>query len=418
MLKIRRIVGWLVALALVGAGAWGYYRWRNAAPAFQVKTVKVSRANIVGKVTATGTLSARITVQVGCQVSGRIAELLVDFNSPVKKGQLLAKMDDRVLKTEVLKARAAVMQAQATYNCAKTTAIIAKKAYERLRGLQVQGVAAQADVDTAEASYVADEAAIAVDREQVVTAVAALKEAEINLDFAAIIAPIDGVVLTRSVDVGQTVAASLSTPTLFTIAEDLRVLQVDTSVTEGDVSKLTAGMAATFTVDAFPGRTFTGKVREVRNAAAIVQNVVTYDAVIDVTNDGLELRPSMTATVTFVYQEHDDVLALPNAAFRFKPTPELLASLAAPSASSSRGHSDRPRAAKDPSRRMLWKYENNKLSRSFVEVGITDGTNTEVVSGLGEETPIVWDILVGAAVQTSNSANPLLGGGGGPPRRY
>jgi HlyD family secretion protein len=417
MSTVRRIVGWIVILALIGGGAWGYYRWRNSAAAMQVKTVKATRMTIAGKVTATGTLSARITVQVGSQVSGRIAELLVDYNSPVKKGQLLAKIDDRVLKAEVIKARASVAQAGATYNKSKATAALSKKAFERLKGLHDQGIAAQADVDTAESTLVSAEADISVAEAQIATAQAALNEAEINLDFATISAPIDGVVLTRSVDVGQTVAASLSAPTLFTIAQDLRVLQLDTSVTEGDVSKLTAGMTATFTVDAFPGRTFTGKVREVRNAATIVQNVVTYDAVIDVVNDSLELRPSMTATVTFVYQERKDVLALPNAALRFKPSPDLLATLTPPSASASAGRAERAKAPKNPNQKMIWKYDDNKPSRVFVEVGMTDGTNTEIVSGLDENTPIISDILVGAAAKASSGSNPFSVGGAGTSRR-
>src|SRR6476646_3439942 len=318
---------WIVLglLVLVGGGI-GIRQWRKhaaAAAAPRYETVAVDRGPIVAKVTATGTLSALVTVQVGTQVSGRIKQLMVDFNSPVKKGQVIAKSEPALFQAALESARANYLAAQGTVTKLEAQAENAKVQYDRAVALFERKAIAQADLDTAKATMRAADGDVTASRGNMEQAKASLHQAQVNLDYTTIVSPTTGVVISRSVDVGQTVAASLSAPTLFLIAEDLTKMQVDTSVAEADIGKLKADMDAAFTVDAYPSRTFKGKIRQIRNAPQTQQNVVTYDAVIDVANPGLELRPGMTANVTFIYAEADDALLVPNAALRYRPPPEL-----------------------------------------------------------------------------------------------
>ncbi|HEY6004768.1 MAG TPA: efflux RND transporter periplasmic adaptor subunit, partial [Anaeromyxobacter sp.] len=321
MTRRRKIVVAAVVAALVAAG--GIWRWRSggkSGPA-AIETARVDRGRIVAKVTATGTLSALVTVQVGSQVSGRIASLEADFNSPVKKGQVIARIDPQLFDAAVEQARANAVAAQGNLAKAKAQALDAQRQLERTRALAERKLVAQADLDTAEAGADAAKASVEAAQGSLEQTRAALHQAQVNLAYTRIVSPTNGVVISRNVDVGQTVAASLQAPTLFVIAEDLSKMQVDTSVAEADVGRLRAGMPATFTVDAFPGEVFRGNVRQVRNAPQTVQNVVTYDAVVDVSNPEQKLKPGMTATATFVYAEKDDVLRVPNAALRFRPPP-------------------------------------------------------------------------------------------------
>ncbi len=320
---MKRLVVWLSVLAVLAAG--GFYAWRykqaHAPAPYTFQTEAVSRHHIVGKITATGTLLATVTVTVGTQVSGRIQKILVDFNSPVKKGQLIAKIDPLLFQAALEQSRANFLQAQAQLASNRAQAELTQKLYARELALQKDNLAAQQDVDTAQTNAAVAVANVAVAQASVAQAQASLHQAETNLDYTNIVSPIDGTVISRNVDVGQTVAASLSAPTLFTIAQDLRKMQVNTNVSEGDVGRLVEGMDATFTVDAFPGRRFKGKISQIRNSATTTQNVVTYDAVIDVDNADLKLRPGMTANSTVVYAEKSDVLAVPNPALRFHPPP-------------------------------------------------------------------------------------------------
>jgi HlyD family secretion protein len=265
-----------------------------------------------------------MTVQVGAQVSGRVVELHADFNDKVKKGQLIAKLDDVVLKSQIDQAAANLALAAANVNKAEVALVDADRQYKRQKVLQDQSLVAGATVESAQVAYDTAKAALAASRATQAQAAANLAQARLNLSYATIYSPVDGVVLSRAVDVGQTVAASLQAPTLFTIAEDLARMQIDTAVAEGDVGRLTEGMKATFTVDAFPGRQFHGVVRQVRNAPTTTQGVVTYDAVIDVDNSDHALRPGMTANVTFVLAQVADAVKIPNAALRFKPSREQL----------------------------------------------------------------------------------------------
>src|SRR6185436_10906848 len=298
----------VVAVAVLVGGGVGIWQWRKhaaagAAPRFE--TVAIDRGPITAKVTATGTLSALVTVQVGTQVSGRIKEILVDFNAPVKKGQVIARIEPALFQAAMESARANYLAAQGSIAKLEAQAENAKLQYERSEQLFERKAIAQADLDTARATQRAAEGDLLAARGNMAQAKASLHQAQVNLDYTTIISPTTGVVISRSVDVGQTVAASLSAPTLFLIAEDLTKMQVDTSVAEADIGKLKAEMEATFTVDAYPSRTFKGKIRQIRNAPQTQQNVVTYDAVIDVGNPGLELRPGMTANVTFIYDHRD-----------------------------------------------------------------------------------------------------------------
>ncbi len=321
----RRIVLLILGLAILGAGLFAWRAKAARAPALQLETARVERGRIEAKVTATGTLSALVTVQVGSQVSGRIQALYADFNSVVKKGELVAKIDPQLFQASVAQAKANLVAAQGNLAKARAQALDAMRQYARSKALAEEKLIARAELDTAESNAAALAAQVEAAMGSVEQARAALNSAEVNLAYTDIVSPTNGVVISRSVDVGQTVAASLQAPTLFVIAEDLSKMQVDTSVAESDVGRLTPGMDVTFSVDAYPSKVFRGKVRQIRNAPQTVQNVVTYDAVVDVGNPELELKPGMTANVTFIYAEKDDVLRVPNAGLRFKPPPELLA---------------------------------------------------------------------------------------------
>ena len=323
----------LLVLAGVVSGVW-WWRSRNAAPDVTYRTAPVERRKIAARVTASGTLEATVTVQIGAQVSGRVAKLSADYNSAVKKGQVIAKIDPQLFIAAVERERANFAAAKAGVVRAEAQQRDADLVLKRATSLTEQGLASAAELQTAQTNVAVAVAQTEVAKATLQQASAALNQAQVNLSYTDIISPIDGVVLSRSVDVGQTVASSLQAPVLFTIAEDLRKMQVHTSVAEGDVGRLQPGMETWFTVDAFPGQRFKGTIAQIRNAAQTVQNVVTYDAVIDVDNEDLRLRPGMTATTTIVFAERSDVLAIPNAAMRFKPPAEIASAIASSRAAS------------------------------------------------------------------------------------
>ncbi len=339
-MTIKRWIPRIVALALVAGGVALLLvkkPWAKAATPITYSTVTVGRGNIAAQVTANGTLSARGTVLVGAQVSGRVVELHADFNDKVTKGQIIAKLDPQLLKAQIDSASASLALASANVNKAQVAVADADRQLKRQRTLQEQQLVAGATVESAEVAYDTARAALLATKASVAQAAANLAQAKLSLSYATIYSPVDGVVLSRAVDVGQTVAASLSAPTLFTIAEDLGRMQIDTAVAEADVGRLTEGMKAQFTVDAFPGKTFDGIVRQVRNAPTTTSGVVTYDAVIDVDNVDKSLRPGMTANVTFVLQQVADAVKIPNAALRFKPTREQMQAMRGESGGSGSG---------------------------------------------------------------------------------
>jgi HlyD family secretion protein len=297
------------------------------------RLVKVERGAVDLIVTATGTINPVINVLVGSQVSGTIKALYADFNSQVKEGQVIAQIDPAIFqaqvdqaKANVLNTQASLLNAQANLVKAEVAVVDAKRNLDRNKPLLERQVIAQATLDTAQVNYDTAVAQIEVaksqvesSRAQVEQAKAGLNLAETNLRYATIRSPVNGTVISRNVDVGQTVAASLQAPTLFTIAKDLTKMQVDTNVSEADVGRITVGQDSTFTVDAYAGRTFRGRVSEIRNAPIIVQNVVTYDVVILVDNKDLKLKPGMTANVSVMIAHREGVLKIPNAALRFQP---------------------------------------------------------------------------------------------------
>jgi HlyD family secretion protein len=447
---VRRSIVAVAALAVVGAGGAGVWRWRKThrKPPVEFDTANVDRGRIIARVTATGTLSALVTVQVGTQVSGTIQKLFVDFNSPVKKGQLIAKIDPQLIAASLEQARANFEAAQGNLVKAEAQERDAGRQFERSRGLLDRKLIAQADFDTSQANLEVAKGSTAAARGSQAQAKAALYQAQVNLDMTKIVSPTDGTVISRSVDVGQTVAASLAAPTLFVIAKDLREMQVDTSVAEADVGRLSAGMAATFTVDAFPGERFRGTVRQIRNAPTTLQNVVTYDAVIDVGNPDLKLRPGMTANITFIAAEKDAVLRVPNAAMRFKPTPEIFGALglavpptvrdaaaragaggpggagtgAGGGARSGGGPGGpgggRPGGAGGPGggrargdaptdRRSVWALRDGKPQQVPLRIGLSDGSLTEVVEGdLHEGEVVIVDASVADGQSEAAAAAP------------
>jgi HlyD family secretion protein len=383
------LLAWLCTLLLAGAGVFLYLRFgaaKDAAPP-KFDTARVDRGPLVAKITATGTLSALVTVQVGSQVSGRLQDIYADFNSTVKKGEVIAKIDPQLFSAARAQASANAAAAQANAMRSEAQAVEAERQYKRMQSLGDQKLIAQADTDTAQANWLSAKAQVAASKAAIEQAAAALHQADVNLAYTTIVSPINGVVISRSVDVGQTVAASLQAPTLFVIAEDLRKMQVDASVSEADVGKLSPGMPASFTVDAFPGERFRGSIRQIRNAAQTLQNVVTYNSVIDVGNPDQKLRPGMTASVVFVYANRDDVLRVPNSALRFRPTPEVLMQLREaggdarrPGPPKERPHAD-PAVEDDPGRRTVWVLRDGKPRPVVIRIGVSDGTLTEVTDG-------------------------------------
>ncbi|HMG24128.1 MAG TPA: efflux RND transporter periplasmic adaptor subunit, partial [Kofleriaceae bacterium] len=329
-MKLKRWIPRIIVIALaVGAAVFLIVNkpWAKGDDPITFSTVTVSKGSIAAQVTANGTLSAVGTVQVGAQVSGRVVELHADFNDKVKKGQVIAKLDESVLQAQIDQAAASLALAAANVNKAAVAVADAERQLTRQKSLQDQQLVAGATVESAQVAYDTAKAALSASRASQAQAQATLAQAKLNQSYATIYSPVDGVVLSRAVDVGQTVAASLQAPVLFTIAEDLARMQIDTAVSEGDVGRLVEGMKATFTVDAFPGRQFTGVVRQVRNAPTTTQGVVTYDAVIDVDNSDKALRPGMTTNVTFVLAQVADAIKIPNAALRFKPSREQIAAV-------------------------------------------------------------------------------------------
>jgi len=382
---------WLAIALVLAAGGYAAYALRAAAPAAEYSSATVARGDIVARVTATGTLSALVTVQVGSQVSGRVQALYADFSAPVHKGQLIAKIDPQLFQAEVEQQQANLVSAEANLLRAQVQARDAQRQARRADELAPRGLISQSERDTTRASAEAAEATVAAARASLGQARAALQRARIHLAYTDIISPTDGVVISRSVDVGQTVAASLQAPTLFTIAQDLRKMQVDTNVAESDVGRLQAGMKASFTVDAYPGERFQGRVRQVRDAATTTQNVVTYDAVLDVANEDLRLKPGMTANVTFVYASKQDVLRVPNAALRFRPPANatgLPAGADKPPQRRSRGEEspDAPRT--------VWRLRAGAAEPVQIRTGISDGSYTEIVDGgLQEGDEVVTDMV-------------------------
>jgi HlyD family secretion protein len=381
-----------IATVVTFAVAFAQSKKRAEKPSVAYETAPVARGRIQARVTASGTLSPIITVQVGSQVSGRIQSLGADFNSVVKKGQVIARIDPELFRAAVEQAKANLLVAQSNVTKSEAQVDDARRQADRSRELFSKHLIAQADFDTAETNRRVAEATLDSARSSSVQAEAALHQSKINLDYTTITSPIDGTVISRNVDVGQTVAASLASPTLFLIAQDLKRMQVDTNIAEADVGRLKAGIGALFTVDAYPGDVFHGTIREVRNAPQTIQNVVTYDAVIDVDNSDLRLKPGMTANVTVVFADRADVLRVANAALRFRPPPELTGP-GEPFAVAKTTEGSVPVEVSND-RRTVWVLENGMPRAVEVRIGVSDGTFTELVqSTLPEGAALVTEAI-------------------------
>ncbi|MCU1246506.1 MAG: efflux transporter, family, subunit [Acidobacteria bacterium] len=429
-MKVRRLTVILFLAASLAACN------RSGSKGEQYKTEKAERGSITMTVTATGTISAVTTVQIGSQVSGVISRLYADFNSRVNKGQLLAELDPTPFQ-------ATVEQRQADLTKSKVEAANAKITYERQRRLVGAGLAAQADLDAARAAYESAQA-------QIQQSTAGLSQALTNLKYTKISSPIDGVVVDRQYDVGQTVAASFQAPTLFSIAQDLTKMQVQADVDQSDIGRVQVGQPVRFTVDAYPDEEFRGRISQMRLNATVSQNVVSYPVIIEVPNPGERLRPKMTANVTIDVAQVRDVLRIPNAALRFRPADEKPAAATGTSAgqrTSTQARTDTQTASStqgsDTERRAFGMGQrqrglagaagafshgpprekrpqtiyilgpDKKLKQVQVRTGISDGRYTEVVDG---ELKAGDDVVIGLA--TSKVEGPAafgggMGGGGG-----
>ncbi len=354
-------------LVLAGVAAFVLISTRNNG--VQFRTEKIAKGEIVSSVTATGTVNAVVTVLVGTQVSGTIERLYVDFNSQVKAGQLIAQIDPATFKAQVDQAKANLLAAKANLQKAEAALVDAKRTLDRNTQLFSKGLIARSDLDTADTAHETNKALVSAGKAQVVQSQAALDFAVTNLRYTKIVSPVDGTVVSRNVDVGQTVAASFQTPTLFTIAQDLTKMQIDTNVPEADVGRIKVGQDVEFNVDAYPDTLFKGTVSQVRIAPITVQNVVTYDVVILVRNEDLKLRPGMTANVSIIIAKKDGVLKIPNAALRFKLSDKQ---------SSAPSQASAPSSQKGPG---IWILENGKPVRVKMSLGISDGNYTEIASG-------------------------------------
>src|SRR5262245_50009047 len=317
----------LVLLALAGGGGYAYYKYRKKAPEPTVMTAAVSRGDIADTVGATGTLQAVTTVQVGTQVSGTIQELHADFNSLVKKDQVIARLDPSLFETQIEQGRANLIRAQADLERLKVSLDDARTKQNRARELAGRQLIPQSELDTAEVNTRSIEAQIRSSQAQVTQAEASLNQNQVNLEHTVIRAPIDGLVISRNVDVGQTVAASMQAPTLFVLAADLTKMQVVANLDESDVGRIRPGQHVRFRVDAYPTEDFAGSVAQVRLQPIIQQNVVTYATVIDVPNPELKLKPGMTANVNIEIARRSNVVRIPNTALRFRPSTDIFTAL-------------------------------------------------------------------------------------------
>lgn len=365
---------WLISILFIlligGGGIW--YWWASGTPPIQYKTALVERGPITAIVTATGTINPVVSVQVGSQVSGKVAQLFADFNSKVIKGQILAQIDQKPFKARLSQARAAVKSARGNLAKAKVLAIQRKREFDRMAALRPQAFVSQADVDLAETNYRDAAANVEVLQAQLDQAQAVLASAELDLGYTTIYSPVDGIVVSRNVDVGQTLAATFQTPILFVIAQDLTQMQVNANVSESDVGGVKEGTEANFRVDAYPKQFFDGVVTQVRNAPINIQNVVTYDVVITVRNPELKLKPGMTANVTIVTARKENPLRVPNGALRFRM----------------------PNVPTDRKATRVWVLDPNHQPRQVdVSTGIADSLFTEIVSDtLREGDPVILGI--------------------------
>jgi HlyD family secretion protein len=403
---------WSIIVLIIGAavagGVWRLLHGQNDVPQYQTATV--GRDELTQLVTATGTLNPVVNVTVGSQVSGRISKLYVDYNSTVHSNEVIAEIDPSTYQ-------AAVEQATADLANAKANLELQQVEAERAAQLFTNKLISGSDYDTAMAMLHEAEAMVKIKQ-------ASLSNSIVNLDYCKILSPVDGVVISRAVDLGQTVASSFNTPTLFQIANDLTKMQIDSSVAEADVGGVVEGQDVDFTVDAYPTRNFHGSVTQVRNSPTTVNNVVTYDCVIGVTNADYKLKPGMTANVSIIIAQRENALNIPNSALRFRPPDSAISSAstnapAMPMAENTNSPSQRSGRKRGERMMVHTVYvlsgdeKNPVLQPVQIKTGITDGISTEVISGLNEGDRVITG-MVNAGTTATTTSNPF--GGGGMPR--
>lgn len=400
----KRVIVALIALMLIGAALLLWNRVGAGGGGYQ--TAVVTRGPITQAVTATGILNPVVNVQVGSQVSGNIQKLFADFNSSVKEGDIVAQIDPTLFQAAVTQAEGELASAQAGLELARLNAT-------RTQSLFAKQNSAQADVDQAVANLHQAEAMVKIKQ-------GALDKVRADLDHCAIKSPVDGTVISRNVDVGQTVAASLQAPVIFTIANDLTKMQIDAAVAEADVGAVAVDLPVDFTVDAFPNRTFHGKVVQVRNAPTTVQNVVTYDCVIGVDNSELKLKPGMTANVSIIIAQRADAAKIANAALRYRPpdaTPAARQQQGSKASTGEGGSGGNRRGGGDQrerrAERSVYVLRGNKPEPVQIKTGISDGVSTEVLEGLKDGDRVVTGRQTdGNTARPQPGANPFGGSGG------
>jgi len=440
-MKKKAVIG-VIALVVVAGLVFGFtYFKRNGNQSALYEKAVVDRGDIVALVDTTGTLNPVTTVDVGSQVSGKILKIYVDFNSPVKKGQLIAELDQAPFLTRIQQNEANYLSSKASLEKSKVNLSSMEKKFERAKKLFEKDLLSFEEFEASEAQFLSAKADLQSAEARLAQAKAQLDASKVDLEYTIIKSPIDGVVINRNVNVGQTVAASFQAPVLFQIANDLSKMQVECSVDEADIGKVKEGQKVRFTVDAFPEESFSGVVRQVRYSPEVIQNVVTYTTIVDAENPGLKLRPGMTATVSIVVGEAKNALRVPNAALRYSPPPEALQALfqemrkarqegrqreAVPGAPSGResGGADMARQKPQPGNapgmgrsrarntaRVWIENEEGKLRMVFVRTGVTDNTYTEIVGGnLEEGQEVIIGEKKGNSSSRSNSSRNLQRG--------
>ena len=409
---MKNKVGILVTLIALTVAAVAVVNARRSDSAPAVTTAPVTRGSIVDAVSATGTLEAVTTVQVGSQVSGAVEFLNADFNSIVRKGQVIARLEPSLFQSAIEQARANVVKAEADLDRARVSLADADTKLTRAKELSARQLIAATELDAASVARDTAAAQVRSGEASVSQARASLGQAAVNLSKTVITSPIDGIVISRNVDVGQTVAASLSAPTLFLIAADLTQMQLNASIDEADLGRVAAGQTVSFTVDAYPQQPFIGRVEQVRLNPVVASNVVTYAAIISAPNPELKLKPGMTASVSVEIARRDDVLRVPAAALRFKPTADVRKVLNAPAAPA--------KAAAGAG--TVWTVSGETATPVAVKLGESDGTWTEVLDApFAEGTQLVTRVETGgsSASRTTPAAkttSPLMGNQPGGPR--
>lgn len=401
----------LIVAALLVIASIASYAYFTRAPEITYKTAAIERGDVIASVSATGNLSAVVTVQVGTQVSGTIQKLYVDYNSRVKKGEPIAEIDPSLFNASVEQARGNYLNAQANLQKSKVTLADAERTMKRNKQLLADGIISQADYDVSETAWQSAKSGVKAAEGSVAQTRGALMQSQTNLRYSVIRSPVDGVVISRTIDVGQTVAASFQTPTLFTIAKDLTKMQIEVSVDEADISRIKLDQNTTFSVDAYPEQSFKGKVVQIRSAPIVTQNVVTYIVVVNVDNSDLKLKPGMTANVSIEVARKDNILKLPSSALRFKPKQP--------------GGEARSKGARQPGQvpgkgapetrkggdkgQQVYILKENKPVRVTVKTGLADNSGIELLEGALKEGDEVITEQSGGGKDKKKSGSGAMG---------